>query len=138
MTAVSDLHQHWPAATTSNKDISLLEYSSEPGGNRGSLDLRGRRAVRNHAEKVPLNSDSARFEIIGWSLLSHVLVAIIVISGAQPDPVGPGTLRRPTSLRLALNGTAIALVIGVVLDHFLASASAEGWAAHLYAALLSV
>ena len=96
-------------------------------------------AVRNHAEKVPLDFGLGRLEIIGWSLLSHVLVAIIVISVLNLIRLITRHARRPTSLRLALNGMAIALVIGVVLDHFLASAlSFEGWAAHLYAALLSL
>jgi hypothetical protein len=95
--------------------------------------------VRNHAEKVPLDFGLGRLEIIGWSLFSHVLVAIIVISILNLIRLVTRHARRPTSLRLALNGMAIALVIGAVLDHFLASAlSFEGWAAHLYTVLLAV
>ncbi len=67
------------------------------------------------------------------------LVAIVVISVLNLIRLLTRHARRPTSLRLALNGLAIALVIGAVLDHFLGSAlSFEGWAAHLYAGLLAV
>ncbi len=139
-TAASDLHHHWPAADNQHKDISLLEYSSGVlvAIAVASIYVVGA-AVRNHAEKVPLNFGLGRLEIIGWSLLSHVLVAIIVISILNLIRLLTRHARRPTSLRLALNGMAIALVIGVVLDHFLASAlSFEGWAAHLYAVLFAV
>ena len=84
-------------------------------------------------------SDWAGLEITAWSLLSHVLVAIIVISALNLIRLATRHVSRPTSLRLVLNGIAIALVIGTVLDHFLASAlSFEGWAAHLYASLFAV
>ena len=44
MTAASDLHQHWPAADHEHKDIFLAGvFERSPGGNRGGLDLRGRR-----------------------------------------------------------------------------------------------
>ena len=140
MTAASDLHQHWPAADHEHKDISLLEYSNGVlAAIAVALIYVAGAAVRDHSEKAPLNFGLGRVEIIGWSLLSHVLVAIIVISLLNLIRLITRHARRPTSLRLALNGMAIALVIGVVLDHFLASAlSFEGWAAHLYATLLAV
>jgi glucan phosphoethanolaminetransferase (alkaline phosphatase superfamily) len=140
ITAASDLYQHWPAADNEHKDISLLEYSSGVVvAIAVALIYVAGAAVRNHAEKVPLDFGLGRLEIIGWSLLSHALVAIIVISTLNLIRLVTRHARRPTSLRLALNGMAIALVIGVVLDHFLASAlSFEGWAAHLYAVLLAV
>jgi hypothetical protein len=140
MSAASDLYQHWPSADKEHKDISLLEYSSGVlVAIAVALIYVAGAAVRNHAEKVPLNFGLGRLEIIGWSLLSHALVAIIVISGLNLIRLVTRHARRPTSLRLLLNGVAIALGIGVVLDHFLASAlSFEGWAAHLYAALLAL
>ena len=140
MTAASDLHQHWPAAEHEHKDISLLEYSNGLlAAIAVALIYVAGAAVRDHSEKAPLNFGLGRLEIIGWSLLSHVLVAIIVISVLNLIRLVTRHARRPTSLRLALNGMAIALVIGIVLDHFLASAlSFEGWAAHLYATLFAV
>jgi len=139
-TAASELHHHWPAADNEHNDISLLEYSSGIlVAIAVALIYVAGAAVRNRAEKVPLNFGLARLEIIGWSLLSHLLVAIVVISVLNLIRLLTRHARRPTSLRLALNGLAIALVIGAVLDHFLGSAlSFEGWAAHLYAALLAV
>jgi sulfatase-like protein len=140
VTAASELHHHWPAADNEHKDISPLEYSSGVlVAIAVALIYVAGAAVRNHAEKVPLNFGLGRLEIIGWSLLSHVLVAIIVISVLNLIRLVTRHARRPTSLRIALNGIVIALVIGTVLDHFLASAlSFEGWAAHLYAGLFAV
>ena len=140
MTAAWDLRQHWPAAENEHKDISLLEYSSGVlAAIAVALIYVAGAAVHDHSEKAPLNFGLGRVEIIGWSLLSHVLVAIIVISILNLIRLITRHARRPTSLRLVLNGMAIALVIGIVLDYFLASAlSFEGWAAHLYATLLAV
>jgi hypothetical protein len=140
MTAASDLYHHWPAADNEHKDISLLEYSNGVlVAIAVALIYVAGAAVRNHAERVPLNFGLGRLEIIGWSLLSHVLVSIIVISGLNLIRLVTRHARRPTTLRLLSNGMAIALVIGVVLDHFLASAlSFEGWAAHSYATLLAL
>ena len=140
MTAAWGLLQHWPAANVEHRDISLLEYSSGilVAVAVALIYLAGA-AVHNHVEKVPLHFGLDRLEIAGWSLLSHVLVAIIVISILNLVRLLTRHASRPTSLRLVLNGIAIALVIGTVLDHFLASAlSFEGWAAHLYASLLAV
>jgi Sulfatase len=139
-TAAWDLHQHWPAAEDEHNDISLLEYST---GILLALAVgliySAGAIVRGHVEKAPIHFGLGRLEITGWSLLSHVLVAIIVISALNLIRLATRHARRPTSMRLALNGMAIALVIGTVLDHFLASAlSFEGWAAHLYATLVAL
>ena len=139
VTAASELHHHWPAADREHKDISLLEYSSGIlVAVAVALIYVAGTAVHDHAEKVPLHFGLGRVEIIGWSLLSHALVAIIVISILNLIRLVTRNARRPTSLRLVLNGSVIALVIGVVLDHFLASAlSFEGWGAHLYAVVFA-
>jgi hypothetical protein len=140
MTAAWDLHQHWPAAEDEHNDISLLEYSSGIlVAIAAAVIYVAGAAVHSHAEKVPLHFGLGRLEITGWSLLSHVLVAIIVISVLNLIRLVTRHARRPTSLRLVLNGLAIAVVIGIVLDHFLASAlSFEGWPSHLYAVFFAV
>ena len=140
MTAAWDLRLHWPDAKNEHRDISLLEYSSGTVvAIAVALIYVAAAAVHSHAEKVPLHFGLGRLEITGWSLLSHVLVAIIVISALNLVRLATRNASRPTSLRLVLNGLAIVLVIGTVLDHFLASAlSFEGWAAHLYASLFAV
>jgi hypothetical protein len=140
MTAAWELRQYWPAAADEHKDISLLEYST---GTLAAIAVAliyvAGAVVHSYAEKTPLNFGLGRLEITGWSLLSHVLVAIIVISALNLIRLATRHAGRPTSLRLLLNGIGIALVIGVVLDHFLASAlSFEGWAAHLYAVLFAL
>jgi hypothetical protein len=140
MVAVSDLHQRWPAAEDEHNDISLLEYSSGivVAIFVASLYVAGS-AMRSHFEKEAFHLGLGKLELTGWSLLSHVLVAIIVISILNLVRLATRHAHRPTSLRLALNGLAISLVIGTVLNHFLASAlSFEGWAAYLYSALFAV
>jgi hypothetical protein len=140
MTAAWDLHQHWPVAEEEHKDISLLEYSTGVlVAIAVALIYAAGTVVHGYAEKTPLKFGLGSLEIAAWSLLSHVLVAIIVISALNLIRLATRRSRRPTSLRLLLNGIGIALVIAVVLDHFLASAlSFESWAAHLYAVLFAV
>jgi Sulfatase len=140
MTAAWDLRQHWPAAEDEDRDISLLEYSSGlMAAVAASLIYLAGSAKHAHAEKQPLDFGLGKIELTAWSLLSHVLVAVIVISVLNLIRLATRQARRPTSLRLILNGMVIAVVIGFVLDRFLASAlSFEGWAAHLYATLFAV
>ena len=140
VTAALDLRRHWPAAENEHNDISLLEYSNGIlAAVAAALIYVAAAVVHGHAEKTPLHFGLGRLEITGWSLLSHALVAIIVISVLNLIRLATRHARRPTSLRLVLHGVAIALVIAVVLDHFLASAlSFEGWPAHLYAILFAM
>jgi hypothetical protein len=140
LVAVWDLGRHWPAAEEERSDISLLEYSTGiwvAAAVSGLYAAAG--AVRSHFEKAPVQFDFAKLELTGWSLISHVLVAILVISLLNLIRLATRNARRPTSLRLALNGFVIALVIGTALNLFLARAlSFEGWAAYLYATLFAV
>ena len=134
LTATWELRRCWPAAEDEHNDISLLEYSSgiSVAVAVALLYVAGS-AVHAHAEKQPLTFGVGRLEIVAWSLLSHILVAIIVISILNLIRLGTRHARRSTSLRLVLNGMVMALAMGSVLDRFLASAlSFEGWAAHLY------
>jgi hypothetical protein len=138
--AIWDLRQHWPAAEAERSDISLLEYSSGiwVAAAVTALYAAGD-VVRNHFEKEPVRFDFAKFELTGWSLISHILVATIVITVLNLIRLSTRRARRPTSLRLALNGLVIAFVIGIALNHFLASAlSFEGWAAYLYATVFAI
>jgi hypothetical protein len=138
--ALWDLRRHWPAAEEERSDISLLEYSTGiwvAAAVSGLYAAGG--AVRSHFEKAAVQFDFAKLELTGWSLISHVLVAIIVISLLNLIRLATRNARRPTSLRLALNGLVMALVVGTALNHFLARAlSFEGWAAYLYATLFAV
>jgi hypothetical protein len=138
--AVWDLRRQWPAAEAEHSDISLLEYSSGiwvAAAVSVLYALGG--AVRSHFEKEPVRFDFAKLELTGWSVISHILVAIIMISLLNLIRLATRHARRPTSLRLSLNGLVIAVVIGTALNHFLASAlSFEGWAAYLYATLFAV
>ena len=81
MTAAWDLYQSWPAANEEHNCISLLEYSS---GIMVAIAVAflymAAAAVHSHAEKLPLDFGLGKLEITAWSLLSHILVAIIVIS----------------------------------------------------------
>src|SRR5690242_1097348 len=36
--------------------------------------------VLQHSQRRPFSLDGARFELVGWSILSHVLLAVIIVS----------------------------------------------------------
>ena len=130
MTAAWDLRQHWPAAKDEHKDIALLEYSS---GTVVAIVV-AHDLCRRNCGAQPCRKSAAQFRT--GQAGNYRLELALACSGRhyrdldpEPDPPGDPACLRPTSLRLVLNGIAIALVIGTVLDHFLASAlSFEGWA----------
>ncbi len=140
MTSAWELQRYWPAAEEEHNDISLLEYSSGMMVAAAvTLIYLAGSVLHSYAERVPYGFGASQLEITGWSLLSHFLVAIIVISVLNLIRLVTQHAHRATSLRLVLNGIVIAGLIGVALDRFLASAlSFEGWPAHLYSSFLAV
>lgn len=77
-------------------------------------------------------------ELSGWSLLSHVLVAVVVVSVLNLISMASDRTRRPGSTRRLLTGTLIFVGAWFVLVRFLDSAlSFDGWAADVYAGAFS-
>ena len=73
-------------------------------------------------------------EVAFWSLLSHVALAIVVLSALNLIFLLAAKTSRPRLVRRGLVGTLITVVLSFVLTRFLGDAmSFEGWSARLYA-----
>ena len=76
-------------------------------------------------------------ELAGWSLVSHILLAIIVFSVLNLIRLLAGRTRQPGQVRLLLMALCCFAVLCFALQRFLGDAlSFEGWPAQLYAACL--
>ncbi len=135
-----DLSLIWPTAQGEHNDARLLEYSTGIGVAMAVAVVYGAGvALRSHFAREPLNLSLARLQLTGWSLISHSLVAVIVISSLNLIRIATRRAARPGSLRLVLYGGTAAMVIAVALYRFLASAlSFQGWAAGLYSVVFAV
>ncbi len=140
LVAAADIRRHWPAAAREDADASLLGYSGAVWAAIFVALLYGAgAAVHSYEENKPVRLDFGQTELTAWSMISHVLVALIVVSLLNCVRMVARRARRPASLRMVLYGLLIALTLGMSVDHFLVSAlSLEGWPAHLYAGLLAV
>jgi len=95
--------------------------------------------VHGYAGNRVLKLDAAQAEVTAWSVLSHVLVAVIVLSLLNFIYLGTRRMRRPNGLRLTLYGALVGLALRIAVDRFLGSAlTFERWPAHLYATLFAV
>jgi arylsulfatase A-like enzyme len=78
-------------------------------------------------------------EVAFWSLVSHVALAIVVLSMLNLIFLLAAKTSRPRAVRRGLVGTLIAIVLAIVLARFLGNAmSFEGWSADLYASALAL
>lgn len=82
-------------------------------------------------------------ELAAWSLLSHVALAIVVVSALNLCFLTAALIAskygRPQVVRYVLIGTLTAAVLGFVLARFLDQAmSFAGWGAYVYAACLAL
>jgi arylsulfatase A-like enzyme len=93
------------------------------------------------AARVRLYSDTHTFgfhwqdaEVAFWSLVSHLALAIVVLSALNLIFLLAAKTFRPQLVRRGLVGTLIAVVLSFVLMRFLGDAmSFDGWSARLYA-----
>lgn len=138
LTAALDIQQHWPSSEE-GADVSLLTYSSGAVVAVFTALLYGAGVeVRSYVEKRAWSVDWARAELTGWSVISHLLLAILVLSVLNLIGVASRRTRRPRSLRLVLIGLLIFAVLWTILIRFLNSAlTFEGMAAQGYAASLA-
>ncbi|HEV2114919.1 MAG TPA: sulfatase-like hydrolase/transferase [Terriglobales bacterium] len=80
----------------------------------------------------------ADLELTGWSVISHVLLAVIIFSVLNIISLLSAKTRRPGRGRLLLEGVLSLAGVWFGLQHFLASTlTFEGWPAQLYAATLA-
>jgi hypothetical protein len=91
--------------------------------------------VRGYIENRTWHFDAGSVELTAWSLISHMLLAIIVVSVLNLMRVASATFKL---LALLLTAIMSFIVLWIVSYRFLNSAlSFGGWAAHVYAASLA-
>jgi len=78
-------------------------------------------------------------EFVGWSLISHFVLAIAVLSALNLIFLIAAKTVRPRLVRRTLTGALIVACLSFVLARFLNNAmSFDGWTAYIYACALSI
>ncbi len=137
--AIADLRRHWPALAGENAEVAFLPYSIGIVIAVSAALVYGlAAAVQSYIENGALHLDSAGLELAAWSLISHVVLAALVLSTLNLIRMISGRSRRPTNLHFVLIGALTFAALWAMLFHLLnSSLGFEGWAAHVYASCLA-
>jgi arylsulfatase A-like enzyme len=94
--------------------------------------------LRNYSDTRALSFPVSDIYLTFWSVLSHILVAVILVSVLNLIRIGAAKSSRPRAVRWGLFGLLIFGSLWALSVRFLENAlSFEGWQAHLYAASLA-
>jgi hypothetical protein len=94
--------------------------------------------IRGYADLRTWNWHAADLLALFWSMVSHVVVAIVLISVVNLIATASAKTKRPRTVKSALFGVLIFAALWVLFLRFLENAlSFDGWRAQLYAASLS-
>ena len=94
--------------------------------------------LHTYAESASLHVDSAVLQLSLWSLISHILLAVAIVSVFNLIRLASRRTQNPTRMNLKATAALGFIVLWTALSRFLGSAfSFEGWQAHLYAASLT-
>jgi len=137
--AAIEIRRHWPEEISQRIPSCLLPYSSALTIATAAALIYGLASeVHNYVENRSLHFDAAQAELTAWSLISHMLLAVIVVSVLNVILVASTRTKSPKSWNFALTGTLTFIVLWTAVFRFLSSAlSFQGWAAHVYAASLA-
>jgi hypothetical protein len=95
--------------------------------------------ARIYSETGSLSFHSQDIELALWSLVSHLALAIAVLSALNVIYLAAARTPRPGAMRRGLLGASISVVLTIILARFLDNAmSFDGWAAYAYAAALAL
>lgn len=95
--------------------------------------------IHRYVETRSIHFNLGRFEILGWSLGSHILLALLVLSGINLIRMATWRTRNPQRWNFSALLFASVVILSILLTRFLGSAfSFEGWAAEVYASVLAV
>jgi glucan phosphoethanolaminetransferase (alkaline phosphatase superfamily) len=95
--------------------------------------------ARTYSETGAFKFHGAELEIAAWSLISHCVVALLILSAVNLVYLFAARLPKQHMMRRLLIGALITSALWTVLSRFLNSAlSFDGWAAQLYAASFSI
>jgi hypothetical protein len=133
-----DVIQHWPASQRGHSASHYPYPTAAAIAVVVALLYKIGAATHNYLETQSLFFSRAGAELTAWSILSHVLIAILVLSVLNLILTLSCRTRRPASFTLAAIVLLVFAALWTMLAHFLDSAlSFDGWAAHLYAASLA-
>jgi Sulfatase len=91
--------------------------------------------IRSYSDTRSFSFHVSDIYLTFWSVISHVLVAVILVSILNLVRIAASKSSRPRGVRWSLLGLLIFASPWVLSIHFLENAlSFEGWAAHLYSA----
>ena len=95
--------------------------------------------MRLYSESHALGFHAPDFELALWSLISHFVLAVAVLSALNLIFLIAAKTSKPVAVRGGLTGTLIVAVLSFVLARFLDTAmSFDGWGAYLYAVVLAL
>jgi hypothetical protein len=94
--------------------------------------------LHTYAERASLQIDGGWMELSLWSVISHILLAVVVVSVFNLIRLASRRARHPGQVNLIVGGALAFILVWAALFRFLGNAfSFEGWEAHLYAASLA-
>ncbi len=94
--------------------------------------------IHTFYDRRSLTLDWGRVEVIAWSLISHVLIAVVIFSILNIIRLISARSLRPRTLSFSLTMVFVAIALGVVLAKFLDGAlTFSGTAAYFYAGALA-
>jgi hypothetical protein len=134
------LVRRWPPDGRRTSQQSLLSYSNAAWiGSIAAVSYTvgaiGHRYHDTHAAKFSWGG----FQLAGWSLVSHVLVAVIIFSIVNLILIGARRTKHPTTITVASVGLLEFILLWIILARFLDSAfSFRGAPAQAYAATLAM
>lgn len=95
--------------------------------------------ARIYSESGSLRFRSQDIELALWSLISHVALAVAVLSALNLIYLVAAKTPQPRAARRVLVGASIVVALAIVLTRFLDNAmSFDGWEASIYAAALAL
>jgi arylsulfatase A-like enzyme len=95
--------------------------------------------VRLYTDSRSLGMHWQDAEVAFWSLVSHLILAIIVLSTLNLIFLLAAKASKPRAVRRGLVGILIVVVLSIVLARFLGNAmSFDGWSAYVYASAFAL
>lgn len=140
LVAATDIFGHWPSETMEARRAPLLAYSNAllVAFSAALLYALGTQ-LHSYADKRTLSLGWDRLELTLWSVITHALLAIVVLSLVNLMRLVSWCTRRPRTVNLALIGLSAFLALWIVLARFLDGAlSFSGPPALLYSGWLAL
>lgn len=133
-----ELQRQWSAATPDSND-SLFSYDIGIVIAVGVALLYGiAAALHGYIDNRSVKLTAAGFELTAWSVVSHILLAVIVLSVLNLVRIASRRAHSPNRVFfLAVAALAFALLWKLLLGFLKSALTFEGWPAQLYAATLA-